>query len=62
MRQLAHVAARFFNTPLAIHPPKLEVLMRALAPRIGIDGQNVPRSEVSAVLAEQYESAGGVTP
>jgi signal peptide peptidase SppA len=59
MKPLAHVAARFFNTPLAIHPPKLEVIIRALAPRLGSDAQILPHSEVSAVLAEQYESSGG---
>jgi signal peptide peptidase SppA len=42
-----------------MHPPKLEVIIRALAPRIGIDAQMVPRSEVPAVLAEGYESSGG---
>ena len=52
MKPLAHLASRFLNTPLMMHPPKLEVIIRALAPRIGIDAQMVPRSEVPAVLAE----------
>jgi signal peptide peptidase SppA len=61
MKPLAHIAGRFFNVPLAIHPPKLEVIIRALAPRIGSDAQMMPRSEVPAVLAERYESASGDT-
>ena len=59
MKPLAHLASRFVNTPLMIHPPKLEVIIRALAPRIGIDGQLMPKSEVSSTLAERYNSAGG---
>jgi signal peptide peptidase SppA len=41
-----------------LHPPKLEVIIKALGPRIGIDAQLVPRSEVTPVLAERYGSAG----
>ena len=58
MKNLTHVAARFINTPLMLYPPKLEVIIKALGPRLGIDAQLVPRSEVPAVLAESYESAG----
>lgn len=37
-RTLTHVASRFIGTPLAIHPPKLEVIIKALGSRLGIDG------------------------
>src|SRR5579862_548985 len=59
MKQLTHVASRFINTPLMLHPPKLEVIIKALGPRLGIDAQLVPRSEAPAVLMERYDSAGG---
>ena len=62
MKQLTHVAARFLNAPLAIHPPKLEVIIKALGPRLGIDAQLIPRSEVPAVLADAYDSAADDAP
>lgn len=34
--QFAHLAQRLFNVPLAIHPGKAEVVMAALAERLGI--------------------------
>lgn len=34
--QLAFIAQRMFNTPLAIHPDKAEIIMGALAERMGI--------------------------
>lgn len=34
--RFAHLAQRMFNTPLAIHPGKAEVVMAALAERLGI--------------------------
>ncbi|MBB4863343.1 signal peptide peptidase SppA [Pseudomonas nitritireducens] len=34
--QFAHLAQRLFNVPLAIHPAKAEVVMAALAERLGI--------------------------
>lgn len=36
MNRLSFVAARMFNTPLMIHPKKVEVVMSALAERLGI--------------------------
>ena len=36
MRNLTRVASRFVNTPLMIHPPKLDVMVQALGPRLGI--------------------------
>lgn len=34
--RFAHLAQRLFNTPLAIHPAKAEVVMAALAERLGV--------------------------
>jgi signal peptide peptidase SppA len=34
--QFPHLAQRLFNTPIAIHPQKAEVVMAALADRLGI--------------------------
>jgi ClpP class serine protease len=50
MTRLAHLAQRLFNVPLAIHPRKAEVVVAALAERIGVgsmvrleqDGRVVP--------------------
>lgn len=36
MNHLPHIAQRMFNTPIAIHPRKAEVVMAALAERLGI--------------------------
>lgn len=36
MKNLTRLASRFVNTPLMIHPPKLDVMVQALAPRLGI--------------------------
>lgn len=36
MNHLPHIAQRMFNTPIAIHPRKAEVVMAALADRMGI--------------------------
>ena len=36
MRSLAHIAQRMFNVPVAIHPRKAEVIVAALADRLGI--------------------------
>lgn len=36
MMQFGHLAQRLFNVPIAIHPSKAEVVMAALAERLGI--------------------------
>ncbi|MBU8547245.1 MULTISPECIES: S49 family peptidase [Roseomonadaceae] len=36
MTRFPHLAQRLFNTPIAIHPAKAEVVMAALADRLGI--------------------------
>ncbi len=62
MKQLAHVASRFVNCPLMIHPPKLEVIIKALGPRLGIDPDAVmaPRvpMDATATLMSRYAEAG----
>jgi ClpP class serine protease len=53
MIDFPHLAQRLFNTPLAIHPRKAEVVMAALAERLGItqlvrlDGQCVAPSTLA---------------
>ena len=62
MKHLAHVASRFVSCPLMIHPPKLEVIIKALAPRLGIDPDIVLASRVpmdaTATLMARYAEAG----
>ncbi len=62
MRQLAHVASRFVNCPLMIHPPKLEVIIQALGPRLGVDPDAVlaPRvpMDATATLMSRYAEGG----
>ncbi len=36
MNRFPHLATRLFNTPLALHPDKAEIVMAALADRLGI--------------------------
>lgn len=36
MQSFAHLATRVFNTPIAIHPGKAEVIMAAIADRLGM--------------------------
>ncbi len=62
MNHLTHVASRFVNTPLMIHPPKLDVIIRALGPRLGINpdavqGQHIT-TDCTATLMSRYGSAG----
>ena len=67
MTDFPHLATRLFNTPLAIHPGKAEVVVAALADRIGIahlfraDGRPVAMSSLMVDLdeAERAETAKG---
>ena len=61
MKHLAHVASRFINCPLLIHPPKLEGIIKAVGPRLGIDpeaiaGQRVPLDATATMMARYGES------
>ena len=63
MKHLTHVASRFINCPLMIHPPKLEVIIKAIGPRLGIDpdaiwARRVPM-DATATLMARYMEAGG---
>lgn len=49
MHPLPHLATRIFDTPLLIAPQKLEVILAALAPRLGIEAPPVS----AAVLVER---------
>jgi signal peptide peptidase SppA len=58
MNRLTRVASRFVNTPLMIHPPKLDVMVQALGPRLGI----LPGAQIKleGPLASAYtEEANG---
>src|SRR5690242_3709847 len=59
MKNLAHVVSRFVNTPLMIHPPKLEVIIKALGPRLGIEIEQVEfasEDEQTLKLEAKYNS------
>ena len=62
MNRLSHVASRFINCPLMIHPPKLEIIIKALGPRLGIDPEAVLATRVpmdaTATLMAGYMEAG----
>jgi len=62
VKHLAHVASRFLNSPLMIHPPKLEVIIKAIGPRLGIspDAVLMPRVPMDATvtLMSRYTEAG----
>lgn len=55
--QLPHVAERMFNTPLLLHPAKAEVIMAALARRLGIT-HLVRASGETVALAMDDDDAG----
>jgi capsid assembly protease len=63
MKHLAHVASRFLNSPLMIHPPKLEVIINAIGPRLGVSPDAVLDARVpmdaTATLMSRYTEAGG---
>lgn len=43
IRQYPHLTARIFNTPLLIHPGKLDAIIAGLAPRLGLDIDHAPQ-------------------
>lgn len=59
--RFAHLAQRLFNTPLAIHPDKAEVIMAALAERLGIasmvrlNGDAIALEPVAFYGDEEYD-------
>ena len=60
MRDLTRVASRFVNTPLMIHPPKLDVIVQALGPRLGIMpvAGVKPVEPFAAAYMEQADDSG----
>ena len=42
MTLLPHMAARLFGVPLAIHRPKLDVILAVLGPRVGLTDLAAP--------------------
>ena len=60
MRDLTRVASRFVNTPLMIHPPKLDVIVQALGPRLGIMpvAGVKPAEPFAAAYMEQADDSG----
>jgi signal peptide peptidase SppA len=50
--RLPHLAQRFFNTPLALHPAKAEVIMAALADRLGVTAFTRANGEAVALFAD----------
>jgi ClpP class serine protease len=47
MIRYPHIAACIFNTPLLIHPGKLDAIIAGLAPRFGADGVLDPQAYTS---------------
>lgn len=48
MSHLTHIAARLFNTPLMIHPGKLNAIVAGLADRLGVDAGSLPDAYTTA--------------
>lgn len=55
MNRLPHLAQRIFNTPLAIHPRKCEVVIAALAERLGIASMTRISGESVALAPMAFE-------
>lgn len=55
MNQLPLIAQRMFNTPLAIHPAKAEVIVAALADRLGVS--NIMRPNAGWYGDDDFRSA-----
>lgn len=59
MTLLPHLAARLFGVPLAIHRPKLDVILAVLGPRVGLSdlaaapGYTPPQRDNSATFGSQ---------
>ena len=52
--QFAHLAQRLFNTPLAIHPRKAEVVMASLAERLGVSSMTRLNGETLALTPHAF--------
>jgi ClpP class serine protease len=59
MSRFGHLAQRLFNVPLAIHPKKAEIVMGALAERLGIVSlENTARTPASAFFYDDDDDFG----
>ena len=54
--RFGHLCQRLFNTPLAIRPEKAEVIMAALAERLGVS--KIMRMDGTEVLAQPLAFSG----
>lgn len=52
-RHYPHIASRLFNTPLLIHPIKLNAILVGLAPRLGLD------LDIHSPIPDAYTTANG---
>lgn len=59
MPRLAHLAQRVFNTPLAIHPAKMEIILAALSERLGIHNYAATPKAHGMDLWDEDEFQGG---
>ena len=58
MSRFAHLQARIFNRPVAIHPEKAEIITAALADRLGIIRIGGAEARTSAMFDELDETYG----
>lgn len=58
MTVLPHLAARLFGVPLAIHRPKLDVILAVLGPRVGLTDLAVPQGLPPAARPVAASSPG----
>ena len=56
---LPHLASRIFGTPLLVHRAKLDVILSALGPRLGIDSP-IPADVLAAVPTPRPNMQGAV--
>lgn len=63
MNLLPHLASRIFNTPLMIHPAKLDAILHGLGPRFGLPDQPGPEAYLTPTTKREpsgYRVINGV--
>lgn len=58
---LMHLATRIFNTPLMIHPAKLNAILAILGPRLGLHADSIPPVTVDLDPPDDETSSSGLT-
>lgn len=53
-----HIAARLFNTPLMVHPQKLDAIIAGLGPRLGVAAESLPEPGAYEVLPGERRAPG----